>query len=184
MSSDPILGCALANPVNVALLDRLARLGLPQCHLAAGCIFQAVWNQKSGRDAGWGVRDYDVFYFDAADLSFEAEDRVIRRVEAATADLGVRVEVRNQARVHLWFERRFGVTYPPLGSARESVDRFLIACTCVAVEVGSRTVYAPDGFGDLEGGILRMNAHFPQPERFRLKADDYRPRWPWLTVAG
>src|SRR4029077_3000737 len=44
-------------------------------------------------------------YFDASDLSYEPEDAVICRVKAALDEpLRSMIEVRNQARVHLWFE--------------------------------------------------------------------------------
>lgn len=78
MNEAGFLDAALANPANLALLDRLRGLDLPDCHLTAGCLYQTVWNRLSGREAGWGIKDYDVFYFDP-DLSWEAEDRVIRR---------------------------------------------------------------------------------------------------------
>ncbi|MCQ8783003.1 nucleotidyltransferase family protein [Mangrovibrevibacter kandeliae] len=173
----------LADPVNAALAARLPSLGLPQCHLTAGCVFQARWNRLAGEPPGHGVNDYDVFYFDDADLSWEAEDAVVQAVGALTRDLGATVEVRNQARVHLWFEMRFGTHYPRLRSAREGIDRFLIRCTCVGLDVASGELYAPDGFEDLDNGILRPNAHFKQPALFRRKAEDYRRRWPWLVVA-
>jgi hypothetical protein len=69
----------MANPVNAELLRRLPSLGLNECFLTAGCLFQATWNHISGHPASWGVKDYDVFYFDANDVSWEAEDAVIRR---------------------------------------------------------------------------------------------------------
>lgn len=53
-----------------------------------------------------------MFYHDPSDLSHEAEDRAIRAAQALYADLPVRVELRYQARVHLWFEGRFGVPCP------------------------------------------------------------------------
>ncbi|HUB15598.1 MAG TPA: nucleotidyltransferase family protein, partial [Acetobacteraceae bacterium] len=102
----------MSNPANVALLSRLPSLVLDQCYLTAGCLFQAVWNRSSGQAADWGIKDYDVFYFDEHDLSWEAEDAVIQRVAALSGDLGIRVETRNQARVHLWYEQRFGTSYP------------------------------------------------------------------------
>jgi len=52
---------ALSDPVNAELLQRLDSLRLPQCHLTAGCLFQAVWNRQAGRAPGWGVHDHDVF---------------------------------------------------------------------------------------------------------------------------
>jgi hypothetical protein len=108
----------------------------------------------SERPAGWGVKDYDVFYFDDHDLSWEAEDAVIQRVWMLTDDLGVTVEIKNQARVHLWYEQRFGSPYPQLGSARDGIDRYLISCTCVGIDVASGELYAPNGLQGLHDGIL------------------------------
>ncbi|MFC7552299.1 nucleotidyltransferase family protein [Pseudoroseomonas wenyumeiae] len=174
---------ALANPVNAEILQRLPALGAPQAHLVAGCLFQAVWNHRSGHEPGWGVKDYDIFYFDGADLSWEAEDRVIRCAEALFADLGIMVEVRNQARVHLWYPEHFGEPYPRLTSARDGIDRYLIACTCIGI-APDREVYAPDSLEDLWDGQLRMNPRHPQPRLFPAKAESYRARWPWLSILG
>ncbi|MHB8287384.1 MAG: nucleotidyltransferase family protein, partial [Caulobacteraceae bacterium] len=133
--------------------------------------------------AEWGIKDYDVFYFDP-DTSWDAEDQVIRKVAAHTDDLGVAVEVRNQARVHLWYADRFGSTYPQLHSARDSIDRYLICCTCtcIGIEVASGAVYAPYGLEELTRGALRINPLNSKPELFALKAQSYQSRWPWLTV--
>lgn len=182
LSAERVVSLARDNPVNRVLLETLPALNLRECHLAAGCLFQAVWNRRSGRPAEWGVKDYDVFYFDDSDLSWEAEDAVIRRVQAATSGLGVHVEVRNQARVHLWYEQRFRAPYPVLHSARDGIDRYLVACTCVGIEVASGELYAPDGLGDLAAGMLRMNPRHPMPEMFMDKARSYQARWAWLRI--
>ena len=49
---------------------------------------------------------------------------MIRRCAAAFADLGAEVEVRNQARVHLWYEDHFGVPCAPLPSSAAAVDTY------------------------------------------------------------
>jgi uncharacterized protein len=175
---------AMSNSANAALLSRLPALGLNECHLTAGCLFQPVWNRATGWAPDHGIRDYDVFYFDACDTSWDAEDAVIRRVDAITNDLGIKVQTRNQARVHLWYEQRFGAHCPELASARDGIDRFLISCTCVGIDVASHELYAPDGLDDLEGGVLRMNPATPQPDLFRRKAADYQARWQWLTIVA
>nr|WP_243457565.1 nucleotidyltransferase family protein [Ottowia testudinis] len=118
-----------ANPVNAVLLDRLPDLGLPDAYLTAGCLFQAVWNQHCGRASDWGVRDYDVFYFDATDLSRQAEADTEARVRCVVSDLDAVVEVKNQARVHTWYREWFGADYPALGCTRAGIDRFLVNCT-------------------------------------------------------
>jgi hypothetical protein len=181
-SSQLFIKEVMTNPVNAELLRRLPCLGLSECFLTAGCLFQATWNRISGHPAGWGVKDYDVFYFDGNNLSWEAEDSVIRRARTLLADLRVNVEVKNQARVHLWYQQRFNAFYPQLTSSRGGIDRYLIACTCVGIEVATGALYAPNGLQEVYEGILRMNPVNSQPIQFRQKAEDYKLRWPWLRI--
>jgi len=183
ISAETVIAQAMENPVNAALIERLPRLGLPQCFLTAGCLFQAVWNRRAGRPPETSVKDYDVFYFDDRDLSWEAEDAVIREATALFADLGAPVEVKNQARVHLWYPKRFGGAYPQLRSAADGIDRYLVQCTCIGIEVATGRLYAPNGLEDMAEGILRPNPLNPSPELFRAKSEGYRARWPWLTIA-
>lgn len=174
---------ALANPINRAILERLPELGAPDAWLVAGCLYQAVWNAEAGRPAAENVKDYDIFYCDAGDLSWRAEDAVIRRADGLFADLGVAHEVRNQARVHLWYERRFGEPGVALNSSRDGIERFLVACTCVGLKpgVGGIELYAPHGLDDLFAGRLKPNPLMPSAN-FHAKAESYRARWPWLEI--
>ena len=183
MSGSEFLEVALANQLNGELCARLGRLGLPQCHLVAGCLYQAVWNALSGQAADFGIKDYDVFYYDE-DLSWEAEDAVIRQVHRETRDLNVEVEVKNQARVHVWYEQHVGYPQRAFRSVQDSIGSYLVACTCIGVDVQSRAVHAPYGFDDLSAGLLRKNPLHAVPDQlFRSKAASYRARWPWLRVA-
>ncbi|MGK9164703.1 nucleotidyltransferase family protein [Inquilinus limosus] len=183
ISDDDVIAWAMENPVNTALMQRLPRLGLRQCFLAAGCVYQAVWNRRSGQPSETAIKDYDVFYFDDRDLSWEAEDAVIREAAFLFADLGVPVEIKNQARVHLWYEARFGSAYPQLRSATDGIDRYLVQCTCIGIDVATGRLYAPYGLRDLYDGMLRINPLTnPRPDLFRAKAEAYRARWPWLTI--
>ena len=49
----------MTNPINVQIAERLPSLGLSQCMLTAGCLFQAVWNHHSHLPPEPGVKDYD-----------------------------------------------------------------------------------------------------------------------------
>ncbi len=180
------IAAVLRNSNNRAILARLPTLGLADVWLVAGCLFQTVWNLRTGRPPAENIADYDIFYFDDSDLSWEAEDREIRRAAALFADLPVTIELRNQARVHLWYGERFGPGYPQLRSSRDSIDRFLACATCVGIQPardGTLTLYAPYGLDELERGILRPNPRNLRADRFAEKATRYRARWPWLTVA-
>jgi uncharacterized protein len=147
------------NPVVTAILDRAAVLALPDWYLTAGCLFQTVWNALHGFPPTRGIRDYDLFYFDDRDTSWDAEDRVIRTCAGAFGNLGVPVEVRNQARVHLWYPDRFGVAVEPFRTCEDGVDSFAMTTCCVATRRidGSLRTYAPHGFGDLFNLVLRPN---------------------------
>lgn len=178
MTDGEFLELVRQNPINAEILDRLPRLGTQQTHLVAGALFQTVWNVVSGQPPTAQILDYDVFYWDA-DLSFEAEDAVIQRAAGLFADLAVRVEVRNQARVHLWFPHRFGLDRPALRSARDGIDQFLIECTCVGIDQHG-ALHAPCGLDDLAQGRLRFNRRNHTPALYAPKVADYRRRWPWL----
>jgi uncharacterized protein len=174
----------LENPINCVLLDRLPQLGLKDAWLVAGSLFQTVWNLQSGRVATDGIKDYDVFYFDGDDLSWGAEDKQIQRVRDVLGDVGANIELKNQARVHLWYGERFGPGYPPLQSSCDGIDRFLVDCTRVAIRIGQGVgeLYAPSGLEELYAGVLRPNPLNPRPKLFTEKAESYRARWPWLRV--
>lgn len=181
-SEDQFLNSVRANPVNARLLEVLPALEIPHCTLTAGCLFQTIWNLRSGNHASWGVKDYDVFYFDGSDLSWDAEDAIIKKAKHMLGDLSGRVEIKNQARVHLWYSEKFGRPYPRLARVEDGIDRYLVSCTRIGINVDDGTLYAPDGLEDMSNGVLRMNPANAQPDLFAKKCADYRSRWPWLTV--
>lgn len=166
------------------LLERIRELRLPQWRLVAGCLYQTVWNVLTGRAPGTGIQDYDLIYFDH-DLSWSAEDAVIRRVDAATSDCVGPLQVRNQARVHLWFESRFGTAYPPLRCADEALERYASFVHAVGVcldESGRLDIVAPFGFGDLFAMVIRPNPALDNVASHTRKATRAKAVWPEITV--
>ena len=125
-----------------------------------------------------------MFYFDR-DTSWAAEDAVIHQLREAFAKLGVAVEARNQARVHLWYPEKHRLPYPALQSSTEGIDRFLTKNTRVGIlrTQAGHDVYAPDGFDDIAGMIVRPN---PGPNfsaaNYAAKAARWKKLWPEITV--
>ena len=184
MNKDDFLATALRNPVNQAIADKLFRLALPDAWIVSGCLVQTAWNVLTTRAVDYGISDYDIFYFDP-DTSWQAEDTVIRQLQGRLANLGVKIEVRNQARVHLWYPQKHGLPYPALHSSTEGIDRFLTRNTQVGIRrtQGGHDVYAPAGFDDIAGMIVRPN---PGPNfsaaNYEAKARRWKMLWPELTV--
>lgn len=185
MNQFELVEAAISNPNNRAILDRLPELGAPDAWLVSGAIFQTVWNCITGREATHGIKDYDIFYFDP-DPSWEAEDAVITRADALFADLGVEIEVRNQGRVHIWYQEKFGTEYPKLSKATDGIDRFLCDCAMIGMRnarANTYGVYAPKGHADIADMIVRPN-RMPNfhPDRYLEKAARWKAVWPEITI--
>lgn len=174
------------NPVLLDVLERAATLELPGWYLTAGCVFQTVWNVGTGREPTAGIRDHDLFYFDDADLSWEAEDRVIRTGREVFAGSGAEVEIRNEARVHLWYEEKFGVPCPPYPSTEAAIDSFAATACCLGIRLdrpgGDWRVYAPYGLDAVYGMVLHPNPVLAPRHVYETKAARWKAQWPELVV--
>jgi hypothetical protein len=176
-----------ADPALMTLLERLRDLGLPQWRLVAGCLYQTVWNVLTGRPRGTGIKDYDVIYYDAGDLSWEAEDAVIRQGTAGTSGCIGPVEVRNQARVHLWFPERFGFPYPRLASTDEALGYYASIVHAVGVRLdadGRLDIAAPFGLDDMFGLVIRPNYALPNSASHDSKAARAKGTWSEVVVVS
>jgi uncharacterized protein len=174
------------SPRLMRVLEGSRDLDLPDWRIVSGAVYQTVWNALTGRDPDHGIRDYDLFYFDASDLSYEAEDVVIRAAARAfPADLAPLVEVRNQARVHLWFEDHFGEAYAPLGCSDEAIGRFVAPTFAVGVRLerdGRLDIAAPLGLEDVFAMRVRPNPTRPLARDWAKVVGNAKARWPELTV--
>lgn len=174
-----------SNEVLLDVLDRTASMALPDWYLTAGCLFQTVWNVVTGRPPTSGIKDYDVFYFDDGDLSWEAEDAVIRSGAELFAGLPAEVEIRNEARVHLWYEQKFGVPCAPHTSTESAIDCFAATTCCLGVRLeptGRWRSYAPHGLSDVFNLVVRPNPVLAPREVYEAKTARWRRQWPELTV--
>ncbi|MGW0166829.1 nucleotidyltransferase family protein [Streptomyces sp. NPDC003343] len=173
------------NEVLLEVLERSASLALPGWYVTAGCLFQTVWNVVTDRPPTSGIKDYDVFYFDGGDLSWEAEDAVITAGANAFAGLPGEVEIRNEARVHLWYRQKFGVACAPYASTEAAIDSFAATTCCLGVrlEPGGRwRVYAPHGLSDVFNLVVRPNPVLAPREVYESKTARWRRHWPELRV--
>ena len=173
-----------ADPDIMRLLAALRGLRLPQWRLVSGCVYQTAWNALTGRPRGTGIKDYDLAYFDP-DTSWEAEDAVIRRVAAAAKGCVGPVETRNQARVHLWFEERFGTPCPPLRSVDDGLLRYASVVHAVGVRLeddGRLDIAAPFGLDDLFGLVIRPNRALDSAETHASKAARAKAVWSEVVV--
>jgi hypothetical protein len=174
-----------ADPVLMAVLAGLREAALPDWLLVAGAIYNQVWNNLTGRAPLTGVNDIDVFYHDASDISYEAEDRVIQALALRFADLPVPVQVRNQARVHLWFPQKFGQSLAPLSSSAEMLSLYASRTHAVAARLEADdtiTIHAPFGLDDLFSFRIVPNHALANRATHEAKGARAKSIWPELTL--
>ena len=181
-----LVGAALRNPINRAILQRLPLLGAPQCWLVAGCIYQAAWNERVGRAPQSDIKDYDIFYFDDSDLSLgsggrrhPARPRAVRGSRRTDRDPqpGARASVVSAA-----LRRALPAPRPARRTASAGSWRAAPASAWRRRATAASGSIAPYGLDELEQGILGRTPTRRASHRFREKAKSYRARWPFLRI--
>ncbi|MCE9523971.1 MAG: nucleotidyltransferase family protein [Alphaproteobacteria bacterium] len=182
------LAIVTSDPDIAAMLAAMRTFDAPDLWLVSGLLFQTVWNTLEGRPRGHGILDHDLFYFDP-DTSEEAEDHWIKRAATHFAFARREVQLRNQARVHLWYPEKFGTPYPQLHSSCDGVRQFLMPACMVAVRPqsdGRLELFAPLGLDDVFDRLIRPNPLWQGPPRQRYleKAARYMRDWPSVRFAS
>jgi uncharacterized protein len=174
-----------ADTLTGSALQRARDFGLADWMIVSGAIYNTVWNSLTGKPSGYGIKDVDLFYFDASDLSWEAEDVIIKAGEKHFADLPVAVEIRNQARVHLWYPERFGRQCPAYRSSAHSLGYFASKTHAVGVRlagIGAFEVTAPFGLDDIFSFRIVPNRVIDNQATHEEKAARAKQRWPEISI--
>ncbi|MDX8346763.1 nucleotidyltransferase family protein [Cognatiyoonia sp. IB215446] len=162
--------------------EQARALNLPDWWIVSGAIYNQVWNNLTGKPDLYGVKDIDLFYFDP-DTIYAAEDRIIRK-GATHFDTAIPVEIRNQARVHLWYKDHFGEDYAPLSQSTDGIYNFACKTHAIGMRLkpdDSFDIYAPFGLNDIFG--FRLVPHTKRDNRATHEAKGHRQMtlWPELS---
>ena len=170
------LAIVAADPLLAETLARVRALALPDWLVVSGALYNSVWNHLTGKPPGYGIKDIDLFYFDDDDLSYEAEDVVIRRAAKHFEGLPLPVEVRNQARVHLC---------PRYANSSESVSYFASKTHAAGVRFdgdGQLELVAPFGLDDIFSFRITPNRALDNRRTHEAKGRRARENWPEISV--
>lgn len=167
------------------ILSRWDAINLPSAYLSGSIIAQARWNEVFGFDPLHGIEDADIVYFDPSDLSEEGEACVAARIAKLFDDLPVRVDVKNQARVHLWYPAKFGNAIEPYRSIADAITTFPTTSSAVAIcrnREHDHEIVAPFGLVDLLKPVVRANRTQVTRAYFETKSKRWRECWPDLQI--
>src|SRR4029077_1736826 len=106
-----------------------------------------------------------------------------RRVRNLFQHLPIKLDVKNEARVHLWYEDRFGYAIKPYSSSADAIATFPTTATAVGVRqvCGKLECCAPFGLDDLFSLVVRPNKRQITRAIYEAKVDRWRSIWPLLT---
>ena len=174
----------MENAVLSTIIKKAPKLELKHYYIGGGCIAQTVWNYQNGLDLLYGISDVDLVYYDPSDLSYDAEDCVVKAGGVLFREAPLPLDIKNQARTHLWYEKSFGYPLNPYPCVEAAINSWPTTATSVGVRlIGQElVVYAPYGLNDLFGQIIRANKTQITETTYRDKADKWLKKWNTLTV--
>jgi hypothetical protein len=147
-------------------------------------VAQTVWNHRFGLSPSHGIEDLDIVYFEPEDLSRQGEADTARRLAQRLDGISLPLDVKNQARVHLWYRSRFGTEILPVESLEDALLRWPTTATSIAVRrvLGKPDLLAPFGLDDLLTGRVRANPRQITREIYEAKVRRWLAQWPELEV--
>ena len=152
-------------------------------YVAAGSINQTIFNYYHGYPLDNGIDDIDIVYFDK-DTSYEKEDKIIKEVSELLKDINIRLDIKNQARVHLWYGKKFGHEIDANKSVEEAISKWGTTVTCIGVRIlkGKFKVFAPYGLNDLFKMTIRPVKDNFIKEDYDKKCAKWKEKWKLLTI--
>lgn len=175
----------MSSAVVSTTIERAKLLNIDNYYIGAGCITQTVWNYLSNNPLDYGIKDIDFVYFDKEDLSIESENMVISKVTELYSDLKIKVDVKNQARVHLWYKSKFGYEIKPFLSLESAINTWPTTATAIGVRKEANNtfkIYAPFGLNDMFGKIVRANKTQITRQIYENKVSGWLKKWPDLEI--
>lgn len=152
-------------------------------YVGAGGVNQTVFNYYHGYEGDYGIKDYDIVYFDD-DTSYEAEDVIIKDLEKRLKDMDIVSDIKNQARVHIWYNPKYGTNREPYTSCEDAVSSWGSTVTCIGIrkENGQLIVYCPYGLNDLFSLTIRPVKRYFDKESYEARSKRWKAKWDKLNI--
>lgn len=168
------------------VLQVLKELNLEfEYYIGAGCITNTIWNDISDNPLEYGISDIDIVYYDKNNMNSNGEMKLKQELESKLPDYQFDFDVKNQARVHLWYESKFGFPIEPYISLEAAIDSWPTTATAMGIRIeknGLYKIYAPYHLDDLFAMVVRPNKLLVTKEIFENKANKWKERWPKLQI--
>jgi hypothetical protein len=174
----------MSNKILKDTLNKASKIKLKNYYIGAGCIAQTVWNYQMKLELTNGISDIDFVYYDNNDLSLEAENKIIENINKSFLQCPIKLDIKNQARVHLWYKDHFGYDIKPYNSVEDAINSWPTTATSIGVRLENKNlkIYAPFGLNDLFGMIVKANKAQITEKIYLQKVEKWKNKWSSLTI--
>lgn len=185
--NEMIISILKSNQELMAILDYVEKLKLPNFYIAAGSIFQTVWNYYDDKPLNYGIKDIDVIYFDKSDLSVDKDIEYYEKIKRYSDSMGYHyeIDVSNEARMHLWKKEKNNVEVEPYINSEDAISRWIATVHAIGItkENDEIKIYAPYGVSDIFTRTIRSIKHEGNSkELYEKKISSWEERFDNLTV--
>lgn len=147
----------------MTILDYVASLNLPNFYIAAGSIFQTVWNDYDNKPLNYGIKDFDIIYYDSNDIRIEKDLAYYNKIRnfIKSKNMEYEIDVSNEARMHLWKKEKDNQEIEPYQSSEDAISRWIATVHAIGITKrdGNIQVYAPYGLSDIFSRTIRPIKH-------------------------
>lgn len=172
----------------MAVLDYIAKLELPNFYIAAGSVFQTIWNYYDEKDLNFRIKDIDVIYYNNSDLSVEKDLEYYNMINEYVKSNGFNyeVDVSNEARMHLWkMEHGQGENVEQYKNSEDAMSKWIATVHAIGITKVNDDIkiYAPYGLSDIYSRTIRPIKHNNNSkELYNKKVASWKKRFDNLNI--
>ncbi len=169
------------------ILDYIHSLKLPNFYIAAGSVFQTIWNYYDNKPLNYGIKDIDIIYYDSSNLSKDDEKELENKIINHFKKLNINYEfdVHNEARMHLWKKANENQNIDQYKSSEDAIDKWIATVHAIGIskENNEIKVYAPYGLSDIFSRTIRPIKHKDNSKQlYEKKVMSWTNRFKNITV--
>lgn len=182
-----VLSILKKNQSLMKVLDYIDTLQIPDYYIAAGSIYQTIWNGLDHRDLNYGIKDIDVIYYNSNDLSVETDLKLYEKItEFVTKEkIPYTIDVSNEARMHIRKRELGGREIPPYKSSEDAISRFLATTHAIGLtkKDDHLFIYAPYGIEDILNKVARpIPCKDNLKHEYDAKVTSWQKRFPDIII--
>ena len=171
----------------VTILDYIYELKLPNFYIAAGSVFQTIWNYYDNKPLNFGIKEIDIIYYHPINLSKESEQKLEKTIEDyfKKAGLNYELDIHNEARMHLWKKDNENKNIDQYKNSEDAIDQWIATVHAIGItkENNEIKVYAPYGLSDIFSKTIRPIKHKNNSkELYNKKVASWQKRFENLNI--